>query len=73
MTRSLMSHFDDRQLDTLVSRAETLLVCPRPDVEVLAWNLAAAIRQLRAEVVMLRRDLRIANALNDDLPIPELH
>lgn len=69
----LASAFDDRALDNLVSRAETLLVYPRPDVEVLAFNLAAAIRQLRAEVTMLRRDLQIANALNDDLPIPELH
>lgn len=65
--------FDDCALDNLVSRAETLLVYPRPDVEVLAFNLACAIRQLRAEIAMLRRDLQIANALNDDLPIPELH
>lgn len=69
----IASTFDDRALDNLVSRAETLLIYTRPDVEVLAWNLAAAIRQLRAEVTMLRRDLQITNALIDDLPIPELH
>ena len=69
----IMDRFDDCELDNLVSRAETLLVYPRPDVETLAFNLARAIRQLRTEVVMLRRDLQIAHSLNDDLPIPELH
>ena len=67
------THFDDRQLDTLVSRAETLLVYPRPDVEVLAWNLAAAIRQLRAEVVMLRRDIQMILACDGEAPDVEIH
>lgn len=65
--------FDDRAIDNLVYSGETLLIEPRPDIEMLAFNLARAIRQLRAEVTMLRRDLQIANALSDDLPIPELH
>lgn len=65
--------FDDRMLDTLVARADTLLIATRPDAETLAFALGQAIRQLRAENAMLRRDIEQALSLFDDAPLQELH
>lgn len=65
--------FDDRLLDTLVSRAETLLIATRPDAEMLAFTLGQAIRHLRAENAMLRRDIQNVLALVDDGLLQELH
>lgn len=70
---SIPSVFDDRMLDTLVARADTQLIHSRPDAEMLAFTLGQAIRYLRAENAMLRRDIQNALALFDDNLLQELH
>lgn len=72
---SIPTVFDGRMLDTLTARADTLLIATRPDAEMLAFTLGQAIRYLRAENAMLRRDIQNALSLFDDHlnPLQELH
>ncbi len=62
--------FEPEELDSLVTRAETLLCYSRPDVERLAWGLARAIRQLRAEIVQVKAQQAAAALIRAALTTP---
>lgn len=57
MSLFLTAPLTEPEMDALIAQAETLLCYAHPEVEVMAFRLARAVRQLRAEKAEIRKDL----------------
>lgn len=67
MSLSLTAPLTAPEMDALVAQAETLLCYAHPEVEIMAFRLARAVRQLRTENAEMLNDIHELIALMPEL------